>query len=125
MLKCRYAVFYIEDRKVPKKKKGKHQQNTEGEFRVPLPGEDELYGVVIQLLGASMLLVKCQDGKTRRVRIPGKLRKRMWCKVGDVVTVRPWYGMNPDEKADLTNRFRQNQVDWLIRNNLLPEELQV
>ncbi len=96
-----------------------------GEFRVPLPPKDEQFGIVIQLLGASTLLVKCQDGLTRQVRIPGKFRKRMWCRVSDLVTIKPWYGMKPDEKADLTNRFRQNQVEWLMRHDHLPEELQL
>lgn len=112
-------------KKKQRRGKGKPTTQAEGEFRVPLPAEDEMFGVVIQLLGASTLLVKCEDGLTRQVRIPGKHRKRMWCRVGDVITLRPWYGMKPDEKADLTNRYRQNQVDWLIRNNKLPEELQL
>ena len=108
-----------------KKKKRRGKQGSRGVFegRVPLPGEDEQYGVVTQLLGSAILLVRCQDGLTRQVRIPGKLRKRMWCRVGDLITLRPWYGMKPEEKADLTNRYRQTEVEWLRRNNHLPEDL--
>ena len=46
-------------------------------IRAQLPGEGEHFGIVIQILGASILLVKCIDGFTRQIRIPGKYRKRL------------------------------------------------
>ena len=89
--------------------------------RAQLPKEGEIFGIVIQILGASILLVKCLDGFTRQIRIPGKYRKRMWCKIGDVVIIMPFYGMNPDERGELVHRFRKNEVQWLINNNHIPE----
>jgi translation initiation factor 1A len=94
-------------------------------IRAQLPGEGEVFGIVIQILGASILLVKCLDGFTRQIRIPGKYRKRMWCRIGDVVIIMPLYGMNPDEKGELVHRFRRNEVQWLINNKHIPEDFVV
>jgi translation initiation factor 1A len=91
-------------------------------IRAQLPGEGEYFGIVIQILGASILLVKCIDGFTRQIRIPGKYRKRLWCRVGDLVIIMPFYGMNPDEKGELVHRFRRNEVQWLINNGHVPED---
>ena len=91
-------------------------------IRAQLPKEGEVFGIVIQILGASILLVKCLDGFTRQIRIPGKYRKRLWCRIGDVVIIMPLYGMNPDEKGELVHRFRKNEVQWLINNGHIPEE---
>ena len=91
-------------------------------IRAQLPGEGEHFGIVIQILGASILLVKCIDGFTRQIRIPGKYRKRLWCRVGDLVIIMPFYGMNPDEKGELVHRFRRNEVQWLINNKHVPED---
>ena len=91
-------------------------------IRAQLPKRGEFFGIVLQILGASILLVKCLDGFTRQIRIPGKYRKRMWCRVGDVVIIMPLYGMNPDEKGELVHRFRKNEVRWLINNKHIPED---
>ena len=91
-------------------------------IRAQLPKEGEIFGIVIQILGASILLVKCLDGFTRQIRIPGKYRKRLWCRVGDIVIILPFYGMNPDEKGELVHRFRKNEVRWLINNGHIPED---
>ena len=91
-------------------------------IRAQLPKTGEFFGIVLQILGASILLVKCLDGFTRQIRIPGKYRKRMWCRVGDVVIIMPLYGMKPDEKGELVHRFRKNEVRWLINNKHIPDD---
>ncbi len=91
-------------------------------IRARLPKEGEIFGIVLQILGASILLVKCLDGFTRQIRIPGKYRKRMWCRIGDVVIIMPFYGMNHDEKGELVHRFRKNEVRWLVNNKHIPED---
>jgi len=111
-----------------KKSKSRHRTNQDwvtaesDAIRARLPQEGEILGVVLQILGAGFLLVKCLDGFTRQVRIPGKYRKRLWCRVGDVVIVMPLYGMNPDEKGELVHRFKKNEAHWLVENGYLPED---
>lgn len=108
------------------KTKGKSSQDwvtaESDAIRARLPQEGEVLGVVLQILGAGFLLVKCTDGFTRQVRIPGKYRKRLWCRVGDIVIVMPLFGMNPDEKGELVHRFKKNEANWLVENGYLPEE---
>ncbi|MHA1630549.1 MAG: translation initiation factor eIF-1A [Candidatus Heimdallarchaeota archaeon] len=82
-------------------------------IRVRLPKEGEVLGIVTQILGADRIKVRCTDGKTRTVRIPGKHRKRLWIRQNDVVSVMPWYGLQEDTRADLVYRYNRNQANWL------------
>ena len=54
-----------------------------------LPQEGEMFGRVIKLLGGENLLVKCADGVTRRGRIRGKLKRRVWIRDNDIVIIAP------------------------------------
>jgi len=69
------------------------------------------------MLGANRLKVRCMDGKIRTARIPGKMKKRIWIREGDVVIVVPWSFQ--DEKADVVWRYTSPQVDWLQRKGYL------
>ncbi|WP_042702289.1 MULTISPECIES: translation initiation factor eIF-1A [Thermococcus] len=95
----------------------------EGEevIRVPLPKDNQVFGIVEQALGSGWMDVRCSDGKVRRCRIPGKLRRRMWIKVGDVVIVQPWE-VQSDERGDIVYRYTRTQVDWLIRKNKITQD---
>ncbi len=56
-------------------------------IRVRFPKGNEVIGLLEQRLGSSRNNVKCLDGKTRICRIPGRLRKRLWVRPGDLVLV--------------------------------------
>lgn len=86
--------------------------------RVRLPRKGEVLGVVISMMGASRMLVDCIDGKERMVRIPGKIKRTIWVKSGDVVLAKPWE-IEPDKKADLVWRYTRLQADWLRREGYL------
>jgi len=88
-------------------------------IRVRLPKEGEILGIVIQILGADRIQVRCMDGKTRTVRIPGKYRKRLWTRQNDIVSVMPWYGLQEDTRADLVYRYNRNQADWLEKKGYI------
>jgi len=82
--------------------------------RVRLPRKGEVLGVVIGMMGAGRMLVDCLDGKERLCRIPGKIKRFVWVRDGDVVLVKPWT-VEPDKKADLVWRYTRLQADWLRR----------
>ncbi len=89
--------------------------------RVILPNrkKGEMFGLVEKLSGASRLNVMCEDGFTRNSRIPGKMKKRMWIREGDLVIVKPWEFQK--DRADVVYRYTQTQAGYLSRNRILPE----
>lgn len=93
---------------------------TDGFVRLRLPKKDtgEIFGIAEQLLGASRIKVMCADGKSRMGRIPGKIKKRMWIREGDLLIVKPWNFQ--DDKADIIYRYTKTQASSLKRKNLLP-----
>lgn len=107
-----------------KKKQNKNRsQGADGEvIRVRLPEEGEVLGQVIQMLGGGLMLTRCVDGHTRQVRIPGKHRRRMWTRLGDVIILRPQYGLDPENKGELVHRYRNNENQFLFKRDLIPEE---
>ena len=93
-----------------------------GEYvRLRLPKRDrgEIFGIAEQLLGASRIKVMCADGKSRMGRIPGKIKKRMWIREGDLLILRPWEFQ--DDKADIIYRYTKTQASSLKRKRLLPK----
>ncbi|MBW2964171.1 translation initiation factor eIF-1A [Candidatus Woesearchaeota archaeon] len=86
--------------------------------RTPLPRPPQVFGIVEQRVGGSRMIVRCMDGKTRNCRIPGRLKKRLWVREGDLVVVEPWE-FTGDEKGDVILKYRKNQVDYLKRQGYL------
>ncbi|HYB59706.1 MAG TPA: translation initiation factor eIF-1A, partial [Candidatus Acidoferrales bacterium] len=85
--------------------------------RLPRKRQNEIFGTVEKMLGGSRITVRSQDGKTRMGRIPGKMKRRVWLRVGDVIIIRPW--SIQDEKADVVWRYLPAQADWLRRNGYI------
>ncbi len=81
-----------------------------GESRVPR--EDEVLGISERLLGYDRVMVKCQDGATRLCRIRGKMKRKVWIRLNDVVLVSPW-DFQSDTRGDIIFRYKNNQADWL------------
>ena len=100
------------------KKKGK--EVPQEVVRVRLPKNKEVLGFVEQLLGLRKMYVRCFDGKTRLCRIPGRLRRRMWVRQGDIVIVEPWE-YEENEKGDIIFDYRRNQVEWLRKKGYLKD----
>lgn len=94
-----------------------------GPIRVQLPDAKnrELFAIADQLLGASKLIVMCEDGKSRMARIPGKMKRRQWIKPGDLIVVKPWD--IDDGKADVKIRYIRTQAAQLSRRGIIPELL--
>ena len=56
--------------------------------------------------------VRCLDGKTRICRIPGRLKRRLWVREGDIAIVEPWE-FSGDDKGDIIYKYTDNQARWL------------
>ena len=86
-----------------------------------LPQEGEMFGRVIKLLGGENLLVKCADDVTRRGRIRGKLKRRVWIRDNDIVIIAPWeFGQR--DRGDILWRYTLSQADSLKQNNHIPKD---
>ena len=86
-----------------------------------LPQEGEMFGRVIKLLGGENLLVKCADDVTRRGRIRGKLKRRVWIRDNDIVIIAPWE-FGQAERGDILWRYTLSQADSLKQNNHIPKD---
>lgn len=90
-------------------------------IRLPKQQEGEIFAIADQIMGASHIKVMCADGKSRTGRIPGKMKRRMWIKPGDLLIVIPW-NMD-DEKADIKWRYTGVESVNLSRRGLIPKDI--
>ncbi len=105
----------------PKKTSGKSKTQEDLEkVRVKLPKRKEQIGIIEQRLGGNRMYVKCNDGKTRNCRVPGRLRRRLWLRPGDVVIIEPW--KYDDEKGDVLYKYTKNQAKWLKKKGHLKQD---
>ena len=88
--------------------------------RIKLPKGKETIGILDQRLGGSRMKVRCLDGKTRICRVPGRLKRKLWVREGDVLLIEPWE-LGGDEKGDVIFKYRPSQAMWLRRNGHLKE----
>jgi len=115
------AFNRFQDKSKPNSWVPRSAQSPEGQevVRVRLPRGNEVLGILEQRLGASRILIKCFDGKSRNCRVPGRLKKKLWLREGDVVLVEPWEFDN--EKGDVTFKYTPAAVEWLRKKGYLKE----
>ena len=101
-----------------KHKLGKRKVVSEDFGKMQLPGGTDVLGIATKLLGFERIMVKCQDGHERLCRIRGKLKRRVWVRVGDIVLVSPW-DFQSDARGDIFARYRRNETAWLRNNGYL------
>jgi translation initiation factor 1A len=82
--------------------------------RIRVPRSPEVLGVVEAMVGGDRLRAKCDDGNDRICRIPGKMRKRIWIRTGDLILLKPWV-VQGNEKADVIFKYTSTQANWLRR----------
>jgi translation initiation factor 1A len=96
---------------------GKRQVKNESALKeIRLPEEGELFGRVLKMMGGENVMIKCADNLTRRGRIRGKLKRRVWIRDNDIVIIAPW-DFKEKERGDIVWRFTLPQVQWLKDNN--------
>ena len=76
------------------KKRFNAEQEGQVVTRVRLPHGEEVIGIIEQRLGGNKMLVVCLDGKTRNCRVPGRLKRELWLRPGDIVIDDPWALVN-------------------------------
>ena len=88
-------------------------------IRVRIPKGDEILGIVKERLGGSRMRVQCLDGKERICRIPGRLRRSLWVREGNVVIVKAWE-LGGDKKGDIIYKYRSKaEIQFLKKKGYL------
>ena len=101
---------------------GKRQVKNESALKeMRLPGEGELFGRVLKMMGGENVMIKRDDNLTRRGRIRGKLKRRVWIRDNDIVIIAPW-DFNETERGDIMWRFTLPQVEWLKDNGHIAKD---
>jgi len=91
----------------------------EGPIRVKLPREGQVLGIIEQRVGGSRMVVKCIDGVARNCKVPGRLRRRLWLREGDIVIIEPWDFDNT--KGNVMFKYNPTQVQWLRKKGHLKD----
>jgi translation initiation factor 1A len=98
---------------------GKKKVLSESELsELVVPSVNDVLGVATKLLGFDRIMVKCQDGNERLCRIRGKMKRRVWIRVGDVVLVSPW-DFQTAQRGDIFWRYTRSQAEMLRRKGYL------
>ncbi len=111
-------IIYMEVIFMARKRKGSVDEYIEA--KITLPSEGDLFGLVLRRLGGSWLEVSCSDGKIRKVLIPGKMRRTRIYE-GDIILLRPWYGMQEDTRADVIYKYAKSEIKWLLKSKYAEE----
>ncbi len=89
-------------------------------YRIHLPRGRQTFGIVQRRLGGSRMEIRCFDGKTRVCRIPGRLKRRLWVREGDLIIVEPWE-FSGDDKGDVLYKYTKAQISFLKRKGHLKQ----
>lgn len=101
-------------------KSPKKQDQEEKVIRVRLPKGKEILGIIEQRLGGNKMFVNCLDEKKRNCRVPGRLKRKLWLRPGDIVIIEPWE--LDDTRGDVLFKYRTNQVEWLKQKGYLKSD---
>ena len=102
-----------------KKEEQARQDAIQSEIRrVKLPRGNQTLGILEERLGGSRMRVRCMDGKNRICRIPGRLKRSLWVRPGDVLLIEPWE-LGGDKKGDVIFKYKPIQVSFLRNKGYL------
>ncbi|MFA5953026.1 MAG: translation initiation factor eIF-1A [Candidatus Pacearchaeota archaeon] len=88
--------------------------------RAPLPKANQIIGIIEERHGGNKMKVSCVDGKERNCRVPGRLKRELWLRPGDIVIVEFWE--LDKEKGDVILKYKPSQIAWLKQNGYLEKE---
>mmetsp|Transcript_20780 Transcript_20780/g.52327 ORF Transcript_20780/g.52327 Transcript_20780/m.52327 type:complete len:145 (-) Transcript_20780:526-960(-) len=105
-----------------KNKRAKGNQEF-GKRELVFKEDGQEYGQVLKMLGNGRCDVQCMDGTKRLCHICGKMRKRVWVMVGDIVLVslRDFQ----DEKGDIILKYNADEAKNLKAYKELPDNTKI
>ena len=103
------------------RRRGKNDSEAKREITFKEDGQE--YAQITRMLGNGRLEAFCFDGVNRLCHIRGKLRKRVWMGVGDIVLL----GLRDfqDQKADIILKYDGDEARQLKSYGELPDTVQI
>ena len=105
-----------------KRKKGKHITDRAARELV-FKDVDQEYGQILKNFGGGRLEVYCFDGKKRIAHIRGKMMKRDWMTIGDIVLV-SLRGFE-ENKGDIIHKYTEDEARKLKSFKEIPENVKI
>ena len=99
-----------------KKKKLSDLQNQQT-TKVKFPQGKQFIGIVEKRLGGSRMYVRSMDGKEILARVPGRAKKFLWIREGNIVLLEPWE--LEKDKADLIYKYKPNEINILEKKGII------
>ena len=104
-----------------KKEETQQQEEFQQEIsRIMMPRGRQVFALLEQRLGASRVRARCFDGKERVCRIPGRLKRKLWVREGDLIIIEPWE-FSGDERGDVIFKYSNAQVEYLKRRGYMKQ----
>jgi translation initiation factor 1A len=103
-----------------KEEQARQEQLQQDIRRIKVPRGKEVFGLIDQRLGGNRMRVRCLDAKQRICRIPGRLKRRLWVREGDICIIEPWE-FGGDEKGDIVFKYKRSQVQYLKKSGKLKQ----
>lgn len=100
-----------------KNKKSLSDLQNQEPTRVRFPKGDEFIGIVDKRLGGSRMYVRSVEGTELMARVPGRVKKFLWIREGDIVLLQPWE--LEEGRADLIYKYKPNEVKVLEKKGML------
>ncbi len=85
--------------------------------RFKAPKGNQFIGIVEKRLGGSRMNVRSMDGREILARVPGRAKKFLWIREGDIVLLEPWE--LDENKADLFYKYKPNEIKALEKKGML------
>mmetsp|Transcript_28598 Transcript_28598/g.68320 ORF Transcript_28598/g.68320 Transcript_28598/m.68320 type:complete len:146 (+) Transcript_28598:101-538(+) len=101
-----------------KHKKSADFQNNKDRKEIIFKENGQEYAQILKMLGNGRCQAYCFDGKKRLCHIRGKLRKRVWINIGDIVLI----GLRDfqDEKCDIIQKYNPEEAGNLKSYGEIP-----
>jgi len=79
--------------------------------------EGQVIGKITQRYGGNRMEIRGTDGKLRNCRVPGRYKRRLWLRPGDIVIIEPW--KDDDSKGDVVYKFYPNEINQLRKSGIM------
>ena len=116
-------------KKGKKRTPGPYVPPTVTKVKMPYRRNGEMFARIVEIYGQERMGVYCEDGKHRLGRVRGKIKKRVWMRIGDLVVINPWdfetKVPGKREKCEISWRYMRHEVSYLERTNRIPENLDI